>query len=94
MIQHRSSSSSLQQNIVHHSNINESAAITASPTNRFDLNYSTEYEQTKRQGNNLMTVYEQGSNNDLFADDKWQVKPSSTTTDVIPQRTTDEKPIV
>lgn len=41
-----------------------------------------------------MTVFEQGSTHDLLADEKWQVKPSISTTDVIPQQTTDEKPIV
>ena len=41
-----------------------------------------------------MTVYEQGSTHDLLADEKWQVKPSISTTDVIPPRTTDDQPIV
>ena len=102
MIQHRPSSSSLQQNIVHHSNINDSsttttaaaAAAAATSSNRFDFNYSNENEPTKRQRNSLMTVYEQGSTNDLLVDEKWQLKAIQSTADTIPQRTTDDKPVV
>jgi hypothetical protein len=86
VIQHRPSASSLQHNVVLHSNINESSI---SPINRFDEN-----DQSKRQTNSLMTVYEQGSTNDLLANDSWHLRSPTSASDVIHRQTTDEKQMV
>ncbi len=93
MIQHRPSTSSLQHNVVLHSNINEPA------TNRFDLNLSNDKDdknssQQQRQTNSLTTVYEQGSSNDLLVDDSWHLRSETSVSDVINKRTTDEKQMV
>ncbi len=82
MIQHRLSTSSLQHNVVLHSNINESS------TNRSDLNLSNENDQIRRQTNSLMPVYEHGSTNDLLTDESWQLKSPKN------EQITDEKQMV
>ena len=98
MIQHQQpSSTSLQHNVVLHSNINESATSSSSSTNRFDLNISNDIDeknQIKRQTNNLTTVFEQGSSNDLLIDDSVHSRSTTNTSDVINKRTTDEKQMV
>ncbi len=91
VIQHRPSTSSLQHNVVLHSNLNESST---SLTNRFDSNLSNETEQSKRQTNSLMTVHEQGSANDLLVDDSWHIRSPTSASDVIHKQTTDEKQMV
>jgi hypothetical protein len=63
--------SSLQHNVVLHSNINESSII--SPSNLFIDN-----DPSKHPTINLMTVYEQGSTNDLIVEDSGHVKSSTT----------------
>ena len=92
-------SSSLQHNVVLHSNINESSLLSSSnlPTNRFDLNLTNDKDElnnSQRQPNSLMTVYEQGSANDLLVDDSGHIKSSTSVSDVLHKRTTDEKQMV
>ncbi len=94
MIQHLSDSS-LQHNVVLHSNINESS--TSSSPNRFDLNILNDKDDNKlakRQTNSLMTVFEQGSTNDLLVDDTWHLRSSASVDDTTNKRTTDEKQMV
>ncbi|CAF1130863.1 unnamed protein product [Adineta steineri] len=94
VIQHRRSTSS-QQNIVLHSNLNESPKSYA---NRFDLNTTNdkdEIKSTKRKTSSLMTVDEHGSTNDLIATDaSQQLKIPTSISDIIHQQTTDEKQTV
>jgi len=97
VIQHRLSTSSLQPNVVLHSNINESTTTTttspSSPTNRLDVN-PDDRNSTRRQTNSLTTVYEHGSN-DLLTDDSWNIRSTTSASDVIHnQTTTDDKPTV
>jgi len=94
VIQHLSDSS-LQHNVVLHSNINESS--TSSSPNRFDLNILNDKDDNKlakRQTNSLMTVFEQGSTNDLLVDDTWHLRSSASVDDTTNKRTTDEKQMV
>ncbi len=90
MIHHRPSASSLQHNVVLHSNINESSTSSPPPP----IIRVDETDQSKRQANNLMTVYEQGSTNDLLVDDSWQTQSPTSASDVIDKQTTDEKQMV
>jgi hypothetical protein len=94
VIQHRPSTSSLQHNVVLHSNIYESSIAA---TIRSDLNMSPdtdEKSQTRRKANSLMTVYEQDSSSDLLKDDSWHLRSPSTSSDVTHQRASDEKQMV
>ncbi|CAF5046988.1 unnamed protein product, partial [Rotaria sp. Silwood1] len=95
VIQHQSSSSPLQHNVVLHSNINESPKLTT--TNRFDLDPSIindDNNQIRYQRNSLMTVYEQSSTNDLLTDDPEYIKSSKDTSNIIQKRTTNDKQTV
>jgi hypothetical protein len=95
VIQHQTSTSSLQHNVVLHSNIYESST---SPTNRFDLNLSIdkdENNQIKRKANSLMTVYEQSSTNDSLPDDSRQLRTTpASVRDITHQEITNEKQMV
>ncbi|CAF1113109.1 unnamed protein product [Rotaria sp. Silwood1] len=95
VIQHQSSSSPLQHNVVLHSNINESPKLTT--TNRFDIDPSIindDNNQIRYQRNSLMTVYEQSSTNDLLTDDPEYIKSSKDTSNIIQKRTTNDKQTV
>jgi hypothetical protein len=92
VIQPPVSTSSLQHNVVLHSNINESPP--SPPMNRFDLNLSLDKDdknQSKRKTNSLMTVEEQDSTNDLMTDDSWHLRSLTNVNDVTHQPSTNEK---
>lgn len=94
VIQHQSLASSIQHNVVLHSNIDEQSTPT---TNRYDLDTATNTDDkndTKYPLNSLLTVYEQSSTNDLIADDSELLKSSKTASSVIEKITTDEKQTV
>jgi hypothetical protein len=92
--QARSSGSSLQHNVVLHSNINESASISVG--NRFELNLLDREDKSisRRQTNSLMTVHEQDPNNDLLTDESWHLRSQTSVSDVTQQRTTDDQSTV
>ena len=84
MIQHRPSSSSLQHNVVLHSNINESSILTISPE-------KDDQNQQRRKANSLMTVHEQDSSSDLLMDDSWHLRSPTSASDVTHKLTTDDE---
>ncbi len=90
VIQHRPSSSSIQHNVVLHSNINESATTPSITTTTLN-----DKDPPKHQTNSLTTVYEQqDSSNDLLGDDSWHFRSPTSVSDIIQKRTTDEKQMV
>lgn len=78
--------SSIQHNVVLHSNINEPPTI-----NRLE---DEKPSVKQRQTNSLMTVYEQGSSNDLLTDESWHLRSPTSISDVTHHRTTDDKQVV
>lgn len=90
VIQHQSPNLSLQHNVVLHSSVNESPRIT---TNRLELEVPISQDddnQLKQQRNNLVTVYEQSSPNDVLNEDSQHLKQSKDVTDTIEKGTNDE----
>ena len=96
MIQHRLSNSSIQHNVVLHSNIDEPLLLA---TNRLDLNLPLDKDsrtQLNRKANSLMTVYEQSTTNDTTIGDStssrsetWRARSPSSICDLTYQRITD-----
>jgi hypothetical protein len=90
-MQPRSSTSSLQHNVVLHSNINDSSSPAG---NRFELNLLLDKEDrisSRRQTNSLMTVHEQDPSSDLITDDSWHLRSPTSTSDVSHPQTNDDK---
>ena len=78
-MQPRSSTSSLQHNVVLHSNVADSSS--PSLANRFELNTLQDKDVSRRKTNSLMTVHEQEAASDLLTDESWSLRSPADAND-------------
>ena len=90
-MQPRSSTSSLQHNVVLHSNVADSSPTLA---NRFELNTLLDKDVSKRKKNSLMTVHEQEAAGDLLTDESWSLRSPADANDAAHPSPADAKETV